>query len=66
MKKLMALLVVAGMVFIGCNNQPTEEPIEEEIVEAEIIDEADAMEEVTLDEVAEEAEIVTEEEVLED
>ncbi|MDR0604606.1 MAG: hypothetical protein LBG80_09920 [Bacteroidales bacterium] len=27
MKKLFALLVVAGMVFISCNSKPAEEPV---------------------------------------
>ena len=38
MKKLMALLVVAGMTFVACGNKPAEEaePVQEEpIVEAE-------------------------------
>lgn len=36
MKKLMALLVVAGMVFVACNNKPKEEePVAEEAVQTE-------------------------------
>ncbi len=37
MKKLMALLVVAGMVFVACNNKPAEEPaVAEEAVTEEV------------------------------
>ncbi|HOF15391.1 MAG TPA: hypothetical protein PLF32_00690 [Bacteroidales bacterium] len=39
MKKLMALLVVSGMVFFACNNQPKEE-------EAAVAEEAVAEEQV--------------------
>ena len=38
MKKLMALLVVAGMVFVSCQQKPAEEPA----VEAETAVEAEA------------------------
>lgn len=42
MKKLLALFVVAGMVFVGCNNQPKEEEIVAEEVVTEEVVEADA------------------------
>ncbi len=58
MKKLMALLVVAGMVFFACNNQPkdqeavAEEVVAEEVVEAtEDAPEAAMAEEVVAEEV---------------
>lgn len=49
MKKLVSLFVVAGMLFISCNNNKTSEPevIEEEIVEEEVIQEdTQAVEEI--------------------
>ena len=37
MKKLMALLVVAGMVFVSCQQKPAEEPaVEAEAVVEEV------------------------------
>ena len=40
MKKLFALLVVAGMVFVSCGNKPAEEAVNEEaVVTEEVIDE---------------------------
>ena len=33
MKKLFALLVVAGLVFVSCNNATEEETVAEEVVE---------------------------------
>ncbi|MBQ6667523.1 MAG: hypothetical protein IJM65_05360 [Bacteroidales bacterium] len=60
MKKLMALLVVAGMTFVACGNKTAEEaePVQDEtMVEAEapVTDEevAPAPEEATAEEVAE-------------
>ena len=54
MKKLMALLVVAGMTFVACGNKTAEEEVaaEETVVEAE----AEVVEEPAAEaEVAEEA-----------
>lgn len=57
MKKLMALLVVAGMTFVACGNKTVEEPevVEEETVEAEApVQEEEAAEaETPAEEVAE-------------
>ncbi|MBQ5532232.1 MAG: hypothetical protein IIU04_01665 [Bacteroidales bacterium] len=59
MKKLMALLVVAGMTFVACGNKTAEEaePVQDEtMVEAEAPvaeEEAAPAEEATAEEVAE-------------
>lgn len=37
MKKLMALLVVSGMIFFACNNQPKEEAVVEDKTTAEAV-----------------------------
>ena len=39
MKKLFALLVVAGMVFVSCGNKPEEAVNEEATVETEVVEE---------------------------
>ena len=57
MKKLFALLVVAGMCFVSCNNTPKEEPVQAE--EIEVVDET------TADEAADEAAETPAEEVAE-
>ncbi|MBO4582057.1 MAG: hypothetical protein J5701_07225 [Bacteroidales bacterium] len=56
MKKLFALLVVAGLVFVACNNAPEEETVAEEpmIEEQEAVVE-DAQEQEAVDMPAEEA-----------
>lgn len=58
MKKLMALLVVAGMTFVACGNKTAEEPevADETVVEAEaeVVEEPAAEAEVA-EEAAEEA-----------
>lgn len=62
MKKLMALLVVAGMTFVACGNKTAEEEVvaeEPEVVEAEaeVVEEpaaeAEVAEEAAAEEVAE-------------
>lgn len=62
MKKLMALLVVAGMTFVACGNKTAEEEVvvEEPVVEAE----AEVVEEPVA-EVEAEAEVAAEETVAE-
>ena len=47
MKKLMALLVVAGMVFVSCQQKPAEEPAVE--AEAAVEEAAPAAEEMPAD-----------------
>lgn len=58
MKKLMALMVVAGMTFVACGNKTTEEPemVEEEVAveaEAPVAEEEAAPAEAAAEEVAE-------------
>jgi hypothetical protein len=49
MKKLFAMLVVAGMVFVSCNTKTTEEVAEEATTTEEVapVEEATTTEEVT-------------------
>ncbi|MDX9889318.1 MAG: hypothetical protein RBT13_00575 [Bacteroidales bacterium] len=53
MKKLMALLVVAGMVFVSCQQKPAEEAVEAEAVVEEVAPVEEAVEaEAVVEEVA--------------
>lgn len=56
MKKLLALFVVAGMVFVSCNQTPKEEEIVAEEVTTEETVEADAVDAVEMEAVVTEEE----------
>ncbi len=55
MKKLFALLVVAGMTFFACGSNNEEAPVEEEAMEVEVVNEEANQEENVAEMPAEEA-----------
>jgi len=57
MKKLFALAIVAGMVFVSCGSQPTPDQVDQDQPETEMVEQTQDLEDApeVAEEVAEEA-----------